>query len=149
MENIEKLFETSEGGLMKVGDKSQIGFDAGSNLGVTIMRSNSNNIYFQFDQENEIELLAFWLNKNFKLKMCPDFEKLQGFEELKKKSSDYKAIIEDNADRMHELGNIIKRCVSTFKSIMDVEELRGNSILSFEAKKQINAIIDEASKIYD
>lgn len=147
-QQIEKLFETEEGSLMKVHEKARLGFDSGSNLGLVVMMNNHTRIQIQMDVD-EINLFAFWLNKNFELKLCPDFKQVQDHEELKKIAQDRKEIIKNDIERMSELNGVIKRCVSTFKSIMEVEEVKGDSILSLEAKKQINSIIDEVEKIHD
>ncbi len=145
-EKTNELFETAEGSLLKIHDKITIGLDSGANLGITLRIPGKPNMYIQMNIEEEVNLLAFWLNKNFKLNISPDFKQVQEHEDLKIVAENRLKVIESDIDRMHELSELLKRCVSTLTGVLEAEDIKGVDLLSLEARKQIKLLLEEVKK---
>ncbi len=98
--------------------------------------------------DEETELLAYWISKNFDLSFLPGFKEALEYRTKIQECEKYKEIALDNVDRMKELTDMIKRLTNVLEGVMEADELK-NGGLSAEAISQIQGAINDANKIDD
>lgn len=82
----------------------------------------------------EVQLLAYWLRKNFDINFLPGFKEAIQYEQ-------------QNIE-IRDLKNMIMRLASTLEGLVAADEIKGK-FLSEEALYQIKLTIQDAKKIQD
>jgi len=140
-----KMIQLKNGSLTKEKAGTTIGFEKGANLGITIMTDTS----FKTAQldDRDVNELAYWLAKNYDLSLCPGFKEAIEYKEAQEKIENFRKILEDNADRLSELGMMIRRLKGLLESIIEVDGIKQGA-LSDVAIRQINSAIEDCENLF-
>ena len=120
--------------------KTEIGFSISFDTGMIV--------YGQDFTNEDAELLAKWIQKNYHISHLPGFKEAVEYEEMRAKLDKYKEVIEDNVDRLKELVDMTKRLMSVISGVIEADQIRKGNMTP-EAIIQMVGAVRDAKSILD
>lgn len=132
--------------LIRIEEDRKLTINKGSGGGLNITATDLYCTVIRNFEQREVDLLAYWLSKNFPINFLPGFKEAIEYRNMKEESEKNKELINDSIDRMNELSNMVKRLTSILVGIVEADSLKSNC-LSQEALNQITKAIEDANDI--